>query len=68
MGYVQNLHIVIENARFEAVIDKQVAKFRKETREMRKQEDELRAQRLIKNRREAIWVNKPEALTHLQKP
>lgn len=56
-----------ENARYAEIIDKQVAKFRKETLEMRQQEDELRAQRLIKHKRAAVWVNRPEALKHIQK-
>jgi hypothetical protein len=34
---------------------------------MRVQEDEQRAQRLIKHRRAAVWINKPEALAHIQK-
>lgn len=68
MGYVQNLRTNVENARYVDMIDEQVAKFRKETQEMRVQEDEQRAQRLIKHRRAAIWVNKPEALTHIKQP
>lgn len=67
MGYVQNLRTLAENARFAEMIDEQVAKFRKETLEMRQQEDEERAQRLVKHRRAAIWVHKPEALAHIQK-
>jgi chromosome condensin MukBEF ATPase and DNA-binding subunit MukB len=61
MGYVQQ----VENARLSQQIDEQVAKFRKETLEMRDREDELRAQRLIKHRRAAVWINKQEALAHL---
>lgn len=67
MTYVQNLRTIVENARFADIIDKQVAKFRKETKNMRVQEDEQRAQRLIKHRRAAVWVNKPEALAHIKK-
>jgi hypothetical protein len=67
MGYVQNLRTIVENARFAETIDEQVVKFRKETKEMRVQEDEQRAQRLIKHRRAAVWINKPEALAHIQK-
>jgi hypothetical protein len=66
MGYVQNLRTVVENARFSEMIDEQVAKFRKETKEMRVQEDEQRAEKLVKHRREAVWVNKPEALAHIK--
>ncbi len=67
MGYVENLRSLVETARYAEIIDEQVAKFRKETLEMRQQEDEQRAQRLIKHKREALWVNKPEALAHIQK-
>lgn len=67
MGYVNNLRTVVENARFAEMIDEQVAKFRKDTQEMRQQEDEQRAQKLIKHKRAAIWVNRPEALAHIQK-
>lgn len=67
MGYVQKLRTNAENARNAEIIDEQVAKFRKETLEMRQQEDELRAQRLIKHKRAAVWVNRPDALTHIQK-
>lgn len=62
MGYVNNLRTIVENARNAEIIDEQVAKFRKATLEMRQQEDELRAQRIIKHRRAAVWVNKPEAV------
>jgi hypothetical protein len=67
MGYVQNLRTLVENARFAEMIDEQVAKFRKETKEMRVQEDEQRAERLVKHRRAAVWVSKPEALAHIPK-
>lgn len=67
MGYVQKLRTVVENARYAEIIDEQVAKFRKETKEMRVQEEEQRAQRLVKERRAAVWVNKPEALAHISK-
>lgn len=67
MGYVQNLRTLIENARFAEIIDEEVAKFRKETLEMRQQEDDQRAQKLVKYRRAAVWVNKPEALAHIKK-
>lgn len=67
MGYVQKLRMSAENARYVEIIDKQVAKFRKETLKMREQEDELRAQRLIKHRRAAVWVDRPDALKHIQK-
>jgi hypothetical protein len=67
MGYVQKLRTAAENAKNVEIIDEQVAKFRKETLEMRKQEDELRAQRLIKHRRAAVWVNRPDAVAHIQK-
>jgi len=68
MGYVQKLRDLAENARLAQQIDEQVAQFRKDTLKMRQQEDELRAQRLIKHKRAAVWVNKPEALAHLKKP
>lgn len=67
MGYVQNLRTIVENARFAEIIDEQVANFRKETLEMRIQEDEQRAQKLVKHRRAAVWVSKPEALAHIKK-
>jgi len=67
MGYVENLRSLVQTARYAEIIDEQVANFRKETLEMRQQEDEQRAQRLIKHKRAAVWVNKPEALTHIQK-
>lgn len=67
MGYVQNLRSLVENARFAEIIDEQVAKFRKDTKEMRVQEDEQRAQKLVKHRRAAVWVNKPEAVAYIQK-
>lgn len=65
MGYVQNLRTIVEEARYAEIIDEQVSKFRKETKEMRVQEDEQRAQRLVKHRRAAIWVSKPEAVAHI---
>jgi hypothetical protein len=67
MEHTPKLIIDAENVQYAMIIDEQVAKFRKETLEMRKQEDELRAQRLIKHRRAAVWVNRPEALQHIRK-
>lgn len=67
MGYVQKLRDLAEDARLAQQIDEQVAQFRKDTLEMRQQEDELRAQKLVKHRRAAVWVNKPESLGHIQK-
>jgi hypothetical protein len=61
--------ILVANAAAERIsknIDEQVAKFRRDTLIMRQKEDELRAQRIIKHRRAAVWVNKPDALVHLK--
>lgn len=67
MSHVEKFRSLIETSRYAEIIDEQVAKFRKETLEMRQQEDEQRAQKLIKHKRAAIWVSKPESLAHIQK-
>lgn len=58
MAFAQKLRDAIEFGRQSEKIDIQVSKFRKETEDMRQQEDDLRAQRIVKFRREAKWVSK----------
>lgn len=58
MGFAQKLYIAIEFGRQCELIDAQVSEFRKETNLMRQQEDEQRAQRIIKFKRETKWVSK----------
>jgi hypothetical protein len=66
MGSVEKLRAADENARMAAQIDELVAKFRKECVDMRQNEEERRAQKIIKHRRAAVWINKPEALLHMK--
>jgi hypothetical protein len=58
MAFAQKLRDAVEFARQSEMIDAQVAQFRKETQDMRQQEDDQRAQRIVKFRREAKWVSK----------
>jgi hypothetical protein len=58
MAFAQKLRDAVEFARQSEIIDTQVAQFRKETQDMRQQEDDQRAQRIVKFRREAKWVSK----------
>lgn len=58
MAFAQKLRDAIEFGRQSEKIDTQVAQFRKDTHDMRQQEDDQRAQRIVKSKREAKWVSK----------
>lgn len=56
MGFSQKLKSAIEFGRLSEMIDTQVTQFRKETQDMRQEQDKQRSQRIIKFKRETKWV------------